>query len=196
MDTRKGIRFAIFSSLALGLTSIQGCAGGGGTAKAESPCAKQGPFSPRVDKDLLREDLVIEPAVSPRARETRNLTPEQERDAERGACQDPQTGNTIHMPEPPRSGKRDDPGGDEGDPSLPRGDERDLPRGNKREAAAPPFFLKTFVFAGGRVLQSPTTSFPFRAVVKLLIKFPTTPSGTATGCTGSLIGDKHVLTAG
>jgi V8-like Glu-specific endopeptidase len=46
------------------------------------------------------------------------------------------------------------------------------------------------------VLQSPTTSFPFRAVVGLLIKFPLTPSNKAHSCTGSLIGGKHVLTAG
>jgi glutamyl endopeptidase len=46
------------------------------------------------------------------------------------------------------------------------------------------------------VLQTPTTSFPFRAVVGLFIKFPLTPSGEAKACTGSLIGGKHVLTAG
>jgi glutamyl endopeptidase len=33
-------------------------------------------------------------------------------------------------------------------------------------------------------------------VVKLRIKFPNTPSGQAGGCTGSLIGSMHVLTAG
>ena len=80
---------------------------------------------------------------------------------------------------------------------MPRGDDRDLRGSNRRGDAAPPFFLRTTVFPPeNRVLQTPTTSFPFRAVVGLHIKFPLTPSNKAKGCTGSLIGGKHVLTAG
>ena len=156
MDARKILRLAIFSNLVLGSTSIQNARAD--PAKVESPCDKDGPFAPRVDKDLLRKDLVIEPAELPRVREKRSQTPKQAR--ERGVCQDAQTGKPVILPDPPRgSGKGVYPGGDEGDPSLPRGDERDLPRGNKRGDAAPPFFLRTKVFGNDdRVLQSPTTS--------------------------------------
>src|SRR5215475_10936015 len=114
MHVHKILRSAILSGLVLGL--IQGA--GAGTARAESPCDKAGPFSPRVDQDLLRKDLVIAPAQIPRVREKRiKRTPSQERDAERGVCQDAQTGKTITMSDPsPGSGKRANPGGDEGDP--------------------------------------------------------------------------------
>jgi V8-like Glu-specific endopeptidase len=191
MDTRKIFRLAIFSSLILGcLTPIQNARAE--PAKAESPCDKDGPFAPRVDQDLLRKDLVIEPAELPRVK--RGRTPERAR--ERGVCQDAQTGKPFILPDPPRQSRRD-PGGDEGDPSLPRGDDRDLRRSNRRGDAAPPFFLRTTVFPPeNRVLQTPTTSFPFRAVVGLHIKFPLTPSNSAKACTGSLISGKHVLTAG
>jgi hypothetical protein len=190
MHVHKILRCAIFSSLVLGL--IQGA----GTTRAESPCAKEGPFAPRVDEDLRRKDLVIESVEMPRVQEKRKRSPSS--DAERGVCQDAQTGKTIITPDPPPgSGQRANPGGDEGDPSLPRGDDRDRPRGKERQGAAPSFLLASYVFGDDdRVLQSPTTSFPFRAVIKLLIKFPNTPSGKARGCTGSFIGDKHVLTAG
>ena len=191
MDTRKIVRLAIFSSLVLGSTSIQNARAE--PATVELPCDKDGPFAPRVDKDLLRDDLVIKPAILPRVQEKRSRTRWQAR--ERGVCQDAQTGKPIILPDPPRGSVYT--GGDEGDPSLPRDDERDLPRGNERRGAAPTFFLRTTVIGSeDRVLQSPTTSFPFRAVVGLLIKFPLTPSSVVTSCTGSLIGGKHVLTAG
>ena len=158
--------------------------------RLKSPCDKEGPFSPKVDKDLLRKDLVIEPAEMPRISEKRSRTPEQEREAERGVCQDGQTGKTITLPDPPPASRSQIyPGGDEGDSSLPRGD--------KRRAGVAPRFMEAFVFGtDSRVLQTPTTSFPFRGVVKLIIKFPNTPTGKAHGCTGSFIGGKHVLTAG
>ena len=186
MDTGKLLRLAVFSSVVLGVTSIQNAAAA--PAKIESPCDKDGPFSPRVDEDLLRNDLVVEPMELPHVRGKRGI-PEQEPEAERGACQDAQTGKTIIMPDSgPGSEKADYPGGDEGDPSLSRG---------RRDGAAPPFFLRAFVFGNeDRKLQSPTTSFPFRAVVKLEMKFANTPAGKAKGCSGSLIGGKHVLTAG
>jgi glutamyl endopeptidase len=190
MDTRKIFRLAIFSSLILScLTSIQNARAQ--PAKAESPCDKDGPFAPRVDQDLLRNDLVVKPAELVK----RGRTPNQAK--ERGVCQDAQTGKPFILPDPPRGSGKVYPGGDEGDPSLPRGDDRDLRGSNRRGDAAPPFFLRTTVFPpDNRVLQTPTTSFPFRAVVALRIKFPLTPSGEAQGCTGSLIGGKHVLTAG
>ena len=186
MDTRKIFRLAIFSSLILScLTSIQNARAQ--PAKAESPCDKDGPFAPRVDQDLLRNDLVVKPAELVK----RGRTPNQAK--ERGVCQDAQTGKPFILPDPPRKSGRD-PGGDEGDPSLPRGDNRDLRGNNQRGDATPPFFLRTTVFPPeNRVLQTPTTSFPFRAVVGLVIKYP---SKNAKSCTGSLIGNKHVLTAG
>ena len=177
-------------SLALAVTPVQNV--DAGATKVESPCDKNGPFAPRVDKDLQRKDLVIESAELPPVREPRSRTEKDTPDAERGVCQDAQTGKTIPVPDPPTgSGKENYPGGDKGDPGL--------PRDNLRDGAADPLFLKTTlgVFgADNRVLQSPTTSFPFRAVVKVIIKFPNTPAGKAAGCTGSLIGGKHVLTAG
>ena len=191
METRKIVRLAIFASLVLGSTSIPNARAE--QARAESPCDKDGPFAPRVDQDLLRKDLVIQPAELPRVR--RGQTPNQAR--ERGVCQDAQTGKPFILPDPPRGSGKVYPGGDEGDPSLPRGDDRDLRGSNQRGDAAPPFFLRTTVFGNdNRVLQTPTTSFPFRAVVALRIKYPLTPSNQAKGCTGSLIGGKHVLTAG
>jgi V8-like Glu-specific endopeptidase len=162
--------------------------------KITSPCTKQGPFSPRADPDLLRRDLVIEPEELPLMRKKRSRSAEQARLAERGVCQDTQTGKTIFTPvPPPKRGEKIYPGGDKGDPSLPR---------DKREDATPTGFIKTsflepFVFGNDdRKVQSPATSMPFRMVVHLHIKFPNTPAGKFGGCSGSLIGGKHVLTAG
>ena len=186
--TSAAVLLGFAAVLSLGLTAVRDA--GAGSPMVESPCDKEGPFSPKVDKDLLRKDLVIEPAEMPRISEKRSRTPEQEREAERGVCQDGQTGKTITLPDPPpASRKQIYPGGDEGDPSLPRGD--------KRRAGVAPRFMEAYVFGtDSRVLQTPTTSFPFRGVVKLIIKFPNTPTGKAHGCTGSFIGGKHVLTAG
>ena len=118
MDARKILRLAIFSNLVLVLASIQNARAD--PVKVESPCDKDGPFAPRVDQDLLRKDLVIEPIELPRVRDKRGRTPKQAR--ERGVCQDAQTGKPVILPDPPRrSGKQVYPGGDEGDPSLPRG---------------------------------------------------------------------------
>ena len=186
--TSAAVLLGFAAVLSLGLTPVRDA--GAGSPKVESPCDKEGPFSPKVDKDLLRKDLVIEPAEMPRISEKRSRTPEQEREAERGVCQDGQTGKTITLPDPPPASRSQIyPGGDEGDSSLPRGD--------KRRAGVAPRFMEAFVFGtDSRVLQTPTTSFPFRGVVKLIIKFPNTPTGKAHGCTGSFIGGKHVLTAG
>ena len=186
--TSAAVLLGFAAVLSLGLAAVRDA--GAGSPMVESPCDKEGPFSPKVDKDLLRKDLVIEPAEMPRISEKRSRTPEQEREAERGVCQDGQTGKTITLPDPPpASRKQIYPGGDEGDPSLPRGD--------KRRAGVAPRFMEAYVFGtDSRVLQTPTTSFPFRGVVKLIIKFPNTPTGKAHGCTGSFIGGKHVLTAG
>lgn len=139
MDTRKIFRLAIFSSLILScLTSIQNARAQ--PAKAELPCDKDGPFAPRVDQDLLRNDLVVKPAELVK----RGRTPNQAK--ERGVCQDAQTGKPFILPDPPRGSGKVYPGGDEGDPSLPRGDDRDLRGSNRRGDAAPPFFLRTTVF--------------------------------------------------
>ncbi|MGB8708849.1 MAG: trypsin-like serine protease, partial [Methyloceanibacter sp.] len=186
--TSAAVLLGFAAVLSLGLTPVRDA--GAGPQKVESPCDKDGAFSPKVDKDLLRRDLVIEPAEMQGTPERRSRTPQQAHDAERGVCQDGQTGRTITLPDPPPASRSQSyPGGDEGDPSLPRGD--------KRRAGVAPRFMQAYVFGTeGRVLQTPRTSFPFRGVVKLLIKFPNTPNGKAVGCTGSLIGGKHVLTAG
>jgi glutamyl endopeptidase len=161
-----------------------------------SPCVAQGPFAPRIDPDSFR-DVVIEEMEIPTSRTKRRRTAEQKRHADRGVCQDPQTGRTITLPDPPAGIRMEGyPGGDEGDPGLPRDDTR-------KDAAATPFLLKTsamntaMVFGtDDRQLKNPATWFPFRAVAKLIIKFPLTPTGKASGCTGFLIGGRHVLTAG
>lgn len=47
-----------------------------------------------------------------------------------------------------------------------------------------------------RVLVTPTNAFPNRAICKLIVTYPLTPMGKAFAGTGSLIGSRHVLTAG
>jgi V8-like Glu-specific endopeptidase len=47
-----------------------------------------------------------------------------------------------------------------------------------------------------RVLITPTNTFPNSAICRLIVRYPLTPTGTAFAGTGSLIGDRHVLTAG
>ena len=155
--TSAAVLLGFAAVLSLDLTSIENA--GAGSQKVESPCDKEGPFSPKVDKDLQRKDLAIEPAEMPRISEKRSRTPEQTQDAERGVCQDGQTGKTITLPDPPpASRKQTYPGGDEGDTSLPRSD--------KRRAGVAPQFMQAYVFGtDSRVLQTPTTSFPFRGLV-------------------------------
>ena len=164
--TSAAVLLGFAAVLSLGLTPVRDA--GAGSQKVESPCDQDGAFSPKVDKDLLRKDLVIEPAEMPRS-EKRSRTPEQEQDAERGVCQDGQTGRTITLPDPPPASRNQlYPGGDEGDPSLPRGD--------KRRAGVALRFMQAYVFGtDSRVLQTPTTSFPFRGVVKLVVKFRPQP---------------------
>ena len=91
MDARKILRLAIFSNLVLVLASIHNARAD--PVKVKSPCDKDGPFAPRVDQDLLRKDLVIEPIELPRVRDKRGRTPKQAR--ERGVCQDAQTGKPV-----------------------------------------------------------------------------------------------------
>jgi V8-like Glu-specific endopeptidase len=50
--------------------------------------------------------------------------------------------------------------------------------------------------ADSRTLCTPTNVFPNRAVCKLVVTYPTTPAGKAWAGTGSMIGGRHVLTAG
>jgi V8-like Glu-specific endopeptidase len=47
-----------------------------------------------------------------------------------------------------------------------------------------------------RQLYTPTNVFPNRAVCKLFVKYPLTPKKTVYTGTGSMIGSRHVLTAG
>lgn len=62
----------------------------------------------------------------------------------------------------------------------------------KRPAAKP-----RVVFGNdGRNLHTPTNVFPNRAVCRLVVTYPLTPSGQSWVGTGYLIGSRHVLTAG
>ena len=61
--TSAAVLLGFAAVLSLGLTAVRDA--GAGSPKVESPCDKEGPFSPKVDKDLLRKDLVIEPAEMP-----------------------------------------------------------------------------------------------------------------------------------
>ncbi len=70
--TSAAVLLGFAAVLSLDLTSIQNA----GAQKVESPCDKEGPFSPKVDKDLQRKDLAIEPAEMPRISEKRSRTPE------------------------------------------------------------------------------------------------------------------------
>jgi hypothetical protein len=153
IGTSAAVLLGFAAVLSFGLTPVRDA--GAGAQKVESPCDKEGPFAPKVDKDLLRKDLAVEPAEMPRKSEKRSRTPGQEQDAERGVCQDAQTGRTITLPDPlPARRSQLYPGGDEGDPSLPRGD--------KRRAGIAPRFMQAYVFGSeGRKLQTPTTSFPY-----------------------------------
>ncbi len=163
--------------LALVVAGHVGLAGG---SDAHGRRERPGPFSPRIDTDLRRDDLVIEALdeqVEPREPASRSTE-------DRAAFQDPKTGRTRTE----RKGRAFPDG------AFDLGDE-----GNVHVPGAPPSLLvlpRAVWGTDNRILQPDTTVFPNRAVVKLIIKFPTTPAGKAAGCTGSMIGDEHVLTAG
>ena len=61
--TSAAVLLGFAAVLSLGLTPVRDA--GAGPQKVKSPCDKDGAFSPKVDKDLLRKDLVIEPAEMP-----------------------------------------------------------------------------------------------------------------------------------
>jgi V8-like Glu-specific endopeptidase len=52
---------------------------------------------------------------------------------------------------------------------------------------------QSVIGADNRILISPTTSYPWRAMTKLRMTFP---NGSQAGCSGALIAAKYVLTAG
>jgi hypothetical protein len=58
--TSAAVLLGFAAVLSLGLTPVRDA--GAGSPKVESPCDKEGPFSPKVDKDLQRKDLAIERA--------------------------------------------------------------------------------------------------------------------------------------
>ncbi len=97
------------------------------------------PLSPRVNPDLLREDVRSQPSEMPTVRERRSRNAEEAQRAERGVCQDSRTGETIVMPDPPLNPQmKDYPGGDEGYPNL--------HQYNKRGESGNPFLLKASIF--------------------------------------------------
>jgi V8-like Glu-specific endopeptidase len=161
--------------------------------RSSSNCDGRGPYALRINEDLLREDVRGEAMEAPPLSRT-DRKPGQQRQALRGVCQDPRTGKTIPEHEldlpaldllPAEDGVT---GGDEGSDPSP-GVER------AKHLPSP----KSVIGSDQRVLQSPTTSFPFRAVVKLFMTFqvdPTLPKKKIFECTGSMISSIHVLTAG
>lgn len=151
-------------------------------ASSGSACAGDGPFAPIVDDPALRR-AIVERAVEPAF----FMTPGRRPKKEVAVCQDPLTGETkvenlskfepkVSFPVSDRSS-----GGDDGVGmmALETEDEQNIIIGGDQ-----------------RVIQSPATAFPFRAVADLIIRFPNTPAGMALGCTGNFIGGRHILTAG
>jgi len=183
------VRFAGLSVLLVAQSAI----GQDETARIESRCSGPGPFALRVDPDLLRGDARIEEIEELPLSKTVGRTPGLELLAQRGVCQDPGTGRTVferhvHLP-----ALR----------SLPL---QDGSTGGVEEEAFPGEFRPpgdlpgplVVIGSDQRVIQSPTTAFPFRAVVKLVMTYqndPNTPK-IKFGCTGSFIGGFHILTAG
>ncbi len=158
-----------------------------------SRCSGPGPFALRINPDLLREDLRVEEVEELPLSRTVDRSPGQERQARRGVCQDPQTGRTVferevHLPSLRRLPREDgSTGGVEDEPlpgEVPRSDDLPGPR--------------VVIGSDQRVIQSPATSFPFRAVAKLIMTYQNDPNNPKKtfGCTGSFIGGFHVLTAG
>jgi len=74
--TSAAVLLGFAAVLSFGLTSVRDAVAG--AQKVESPCDKEGPFAPKVDKDLLRKDLAVEPAEMPRG-EKRSLPPSKNR---------------------------------------------------------------------------------------------------------------------
>src|SRR6266581_797185 len=60
-------------------------------APSASKCSGPGPFALRINPDLLREDLRVEPLDEPRFSRAPNRNPGQEKQAQRGVCQDPKS---------------------------------------------------------------------------------------------------------
>src|SRR5262245_29056339 len=67
-------------------------------------------------------------------------------------------------------------------------------RSRRKDKGAVP--RKVFGTTDSRVLYTPTNVFPNRAVCKLILRYPLTPLTEGRGGTGTLIGPRHVLTAG
>jgi V8-like Glu-specific endopeptidase len=175
------------------------------TLPTVSRCDGPGAFSLRVNEELLRPGIPVEELQDPTPATRVVRTREQAAEAMRGVCQDPSTGLTVIESEavldafarlPAEDGSTD---GDEG-PSEPRSP---APVG-----VDPKFGTAVMLDDGGstnivigadqRVIQSPTTAFPFSGVVKLRMTYQNDPfvPKKVFGCTGTLIGGFHVLTAG
>lgn len=83
-----------------------------------------------------------------------------------------------------------------GGPSNP-GSRQAKAGGSEPSAVAKESPPPTVVFGtDSRKLYTPTSAFPNRAVCHLTVTYPQTPAGKGWAGTGSLIGSKHVLTAG
>ena len=75
--TSAAVLLGFAAVLSLSLSAVQNA--GAGSQKVKSPCDKEGPFSPKVDKDLLRKDLAIEPGEMPGISEKRPRSPRKRR---------------------------------------------------------------------------------------------------------------------
>jgi glutamyl endopeptidase len=69
-------------------------------------------------------------------------------------------------------------------------------RSSRNDKGSVPNETREVFGADSRVLVTPTNIFPNRAICRLIVRYPLTPAGKAFAGTGSLIGDRHVLTAG
>lgn len=186
----KSVRIFGLSLLLMGLSGISQAQ----SQRSPSNCDGPGPYALRVNEDLLRENLrVEEPEELPSSpSEDPNRGPQKK--AQQGVCQDPRTGRTVLEQEfrlrtleqlPLEDGST---GGDDGDEPSPGGAVRSFGRPSPN----------IVIGSDQRVLQSPTTSAPFRTVVKLFMTYQNDPNNPKKvfGCTGSFIGSFHVLTAG
>jgi glutamyl endopeptidase len=69
-------------------------------------------------------------------------------------------------------------------------------RSRQKDKGSEPNKTRQVFGTDNRVLVTPTNAFPNRAICKLIVTYPFTPTGKAFAGTGSLIGARHVLTAG
>lgn len=201
------VRSALIVGLGLsGLVSLaQSPARATESSRVTSRCGGPGPFALHINTDLLRDDLRVETVEPPSSRPP-HRTPAQTKQAQRGVCQDPKTGRTVFENDVRLASLKRLPladastGGDEGREAALEGLDANAsaPAAKGVSPNDEQFLPRVIIGSDNRIVQSPATAFPFRAVVKVIMTYqfdPNTPK-KAFGCTGSMIGGFHVLTAG